>query len=55
LRVLIDKALTRGYVLSPLAAPHHRRDGLVSSRPSTQGQAAEALSRRRSRPPQIVL
>ena len=41
LRMLIDKALTtRGYVLLPLAAPHHRRDGLVFGRPSTQGQAS---------------
>ena len=32
------------YVLSPLAAPHHRRDGLVFSRPSTQGQAEVARS-----------
>ena len=40
LRVLIDKALAnRGYVLLPLAAPHHRREGLVFGRPST-GQAA---------------
>jgi hypothetical protein len=40
LRVLIDKALAvRGYVLLPLAAPHHRRDGLVFGRPSTKGQA----------------
>jgi hypothetical protein len=38
LRVLIDKALTRGYVLSPLAAPHHRRDGLVLVRPSAKGK-----------------
>jgi hypothetical protein len=35
--VLIDKALTRGYVLSPLAAPHHRRDGLVFRWPSDKG------------------
>jgi hypothetical protein len=46
----MDKALNRGYVLSPLAAPHHRREGLVFSRLSAQGQASEALSRRRSRP-----
>ncbi len=52
LRVLIDKALQNGgYVLSPLAAPHHRRDGLVFHRPSAKGQAIEALSRRRSRQP----
>jgi hypothetical protein len=39
LRVLIDKALNSwGYVLSPLAAPHHRRDGLVSVRPSAKGK-----------------
>jgi hypothetical protein len=36
--VLIDKALTRGYVLSPLAAPHHRRDGLVFRGPSDKGK-----------------
>jgi hypothetical protein len=54
--MLIDKALTnRGYVLLPLAAPHHRRDGLVFGRPSTQGQAIVALSRRRSRQPEDVL
>ena len=29
MRNLIDKALNRGYVLLPLAAPHHRWDGLV--------------------------
>jgi hypothetical protein len=56
LRVLIDKALAvQGYVLLPLAAPHHRRDGLVFGRPSTKGQAIVALSRRRSRPQQLVL
>ena len=39
LRMLIDKALAvRGYVLLPLAAPHHRRDGLVFGRPSTKGK-----------------
>jgi hypothetical protein len=38
LRVLIDKALYRGYVLSPLAAPHHRREGLVFRRPSNKGK-----------------
>ena len=48
LRVLIDKALSRGYVLSPLAAPHHRREGLVFVGPPP-GQAIKALSRRRSR------
>jgi len=48
LRTLIDKALNRGYVLLPLAAPHHRRDGLVCFRP-WHGQATKALSRRRSR------
>src|SRR6201999_3560114 len=38
LRVLIDKALHQGgYVLSPLAAPHHRREGLVYRWPSDQG------------------
>jgi hypothetical protein len=36
--VLIDKALNRGYVLSPLAAPHHRRDGLVFPGPSDKGK-----------------
>jgi hypothetical protein len=41
--MLIDKALAaRGYVLLPLAAPHHRRDGLVFGRPSTKGQAIAA-------------
>src|SRR5205814_131007 len=45
----------RGYVLLPLAAPHHRRDGLVYGRPSTQGQGIAALSRRRSRQPEDVL
>jgi hypothetical protein len=54
LRVLIDKALTRGYVLSPLAAPHHRRERAGVRWAFTQGQAAVALSRRRSRPPQNV-
>jgi hypothetical protein len=50
--VLTDKALTVwGYVLSPLAAPHHRREGLVFHWPSAKGQAIEALSRRRSRQP----
>ena len=44
-----------GYVLLPLAAPHHRRDGLVFGRPSTKGQAIVALSWRRSRQPQLVL
>ena len=35
--MLIDKALAvRGYVLLPLAAPHHRRDGLVFGRPSAK-------------------
>jgi hypothetical protein len=38
LRVLIDKSLNRGYVLSPLAAPHHRREGLVFRRPSDKGK-----------------
>ncbi len=36
--MLIDKALNRGYVLSPLAAPHHRRDELVFVRPSDKGK-----------------
>ena len=36
--VLIDKALKRGFVLSPLAAPHHRRDGLVFGWPSDKGK-----------------
>ena len=48
LRNLIDKALNRGYVLLPLAAPHHRWDGLVCLRPCT-GQGVSALSRWRSR------
>jgi hypothetical protein len=57
LRMLIDKALTvRGYFLLPLAAPHHRRDGLVFGGPfQHKGQALAALSRRRSRQPQLVL
>jgi hypothetical protein len=33
----IDRPSTRGYVLLPLAAPHHRREGLVHERPSTRG------------------
>ena len=41
LRVLIDKALKSGYVLSPLAAPHHRREGLVLVRPSNKGKRNE--------------
>ena len=53
--MLIDKALNRGYVLSPLAAPHHRREGLVFHRPSNKGQAIEALSRRRSRQDKLAL
>ena len=36
--MLIDKALTRGYVPSPLAAPHHRREGLVFRGPSDKGK-----------------
>jgi hypothetical protein len=36
--VLIDKALNWGYVLSPLAAPHHRRDGLVFRGPCDKGK-----------------
>jgi len=36
------QALNRGYVLLPLAAPHHRRDGLVCFRPCT-GQVVPAL------------
>ena len=36
--MLIDKALTWGYVLSPLAAPHHRREGLVFGGPSNKGK-----------------
>jgi hypothetical protein len=42
--MLIDKALNRGYVLLPLAAPHHRRDGLVFGRPFVSEQG------KRSRP-----
>jgi hypothetical protein len=38
LRTLIDKALNRGYVLLPLAAPHHRREGLVFRWPSDKGK-----------------
>src|SRR5205814_10499079 len=38
LRNLIDKALNRGYVLLPLAAPHHRRDGRVYGKPSDKGK-----------------
>ena len=36
--MLIDKALKWGYVLSPLAAPHHRREGLVFDWPSDKGK-----------------
>jgi hypothetical protein len=54
LRLLIDKALNQGYVLLPLAAPHHRRDGPVFGGPSTQGQALKAISRRRSRQPEMA-
>ena len=35
----IDKALNRGYVLSPLAAPHRRREGQVLCWPSDKGKA----------------
>lgn len=42
LRVLIDKALTRGYVLLPLAAAHHRREGLVCSRDARGSHALVA-------------
>jgi len=38
LRTLIDKALNWGYVLLPLAAPHHRQKGLVFGRPSDKGK-----------------
>ena len=38
LRTLIDKALKWGYVLLPLAAPHHRREGLVFCWPSDKGK-----------------
>jgi hypothetical protein len=55
LRAPIDKALNRGYVLLPLAAPHHRREGLVFGRPSETGLAIVAISRRRSRNPEDVL
>ena len=55
LRMPIDKALKWGYVLLPLPAPHHTRDGLVFGRPSNTGQAVVALSRRRSRQPKDVL
>jgi len=40
----IDKALNRGYVLSPLAAPHHRREGLVLCWPSDKGKAVHGPS-----------
>jgi hypothetical protein len=36
--MLIDKALRWGYVLLPLAAPHHRREGLVFRWPSDKGK-----------------
>jgi hypothetical protein len=36
--MLIDKALTGGYVLSLLAAAHHRWEGLVFARPSIKGK-----------------
>ena len=50
LRMPIDRPSTRGYVLLPLAAPHHRREGLIHARPSaTGGRQTKALSRRRSR------
>jgi hypothetical protein len=53
--VLIDKALTQG--LRPVAArgtsPPPGR--LVFVRPSVQGQAEEALARRRSRQPKLDL
>jgi hypothetical protein len=48
LRTLVDRP-SWGYVLLPLAAPHHRREGLVYFWPSA-GLASKALSRRRSRP-----
>jgi hypothetical protein len=38
--VLIDKALDRGYILSLLAANHHRRDGLIFHWPSDEGEQA---------------
>ena len=45
--MLIDKALNRGYVLLPLAAPHHRREGLVflwpSDRASNRGPLPAAV------------
>ena len=37
MRMPIDRPSKWGYVLLPLAAPHHRREGLVHERPSTQG------------------
>ena len=40
----IDKALNRGYVLSALAAPHHRREGLVLCWPSDKGKAVHGPS-----------
>ena len=48
MRTLVDRP-SWGYVLLPLAAPHHRREGLVYFWPSA-GLASKALSRRRSRP-----
>jgi hypothetical protein len=42
LRNLIDKAPKRGYVLLPLAAPHHRRDGPVFDRPSNRVKRSRA-------------
>ena len=62
----IDRPSTRGYVLLPLAAPHHRREGLVFCGPSDKGKqytgpppaAVEATTRmtyeqsRRARPAQ---
>jgi len=44
LRILIDKALNRGYVLLPLAAPHHRWDGLVYGKPSAKGKESRPCS-----------
>ena len=38
----IDRPSNRGYVLLPLAAPHHRREGLIHERPSTRGQAKQS-------------
>ena len=40
----IDKALNRGYVLSPLAAPHHRRERLILGWPADKDKAVHGPS-----------